>query len=109
MKRSGYLIYGATIGLVLLTTTVCFAQRQKPDTTTVKGHILYTLLKPGDIPAIFTPEFIAVAQADSFYYPNEPLIAVVDGESAKAYSVWHLDEHEVVNDFINGKAITVTW
>ncbi len=109
MKRSRYLIFGAIVVSILLITVNCFAQRRKPDTATVKGHIMYTLLKPGDIPAIFEPEFISAVQADSFYYSDEPLIAVVDGDIAKGYSTWHLDEHEVVNDFINGKAIAVTW
>ena len=73
------------------------------------GHTMYTLLKPGDIPAIFDPAFISIAEAESLYYDNEPLIVVADGNKAKAYSIWHLDQHEIVNDYINGKAITVTW
>jgi hypothetical protein len=85
------------------------AQRPEPKKTEVKGHTMYTVLKPGDIPAIFDPQFISVSDADNFYYPDEPLLAIIDGDSAKAYSTWHLDRHEVVNDYINGKAITVTW
>ncbi|HHI02735.1 MAG TPA: DUF3179 domain-containing protein [candidate division Zixibacteria bacterium] len=104
-----------TIDLVLLILilTVCsdisMAQRPKPKETEIKGHTMYTLLKPGDIPAIFKPEFISISEADEYYYPDEPLIVVVDGEEARAYSTWHLDHHEIVNDYINGKSITVTW
>ena len=75
----------------------------------IGGHTMYTLLKPGDIPAIFEPEFIDFSRADSFYYADEPLIVVVEGAEARGYSIWHLDRHEIVNDYINGRAITVTW
>jgi hypothetical protein len=94
---------------ILLFTTSIWGQRRDPVKTLVKGDTLYTLLKPGDIPAIFEPEFIPVNESDSTYFDNEPLIVVVDGNEAKGYSIWHLDQHEIVNDYINGKAITVTW
>lgn len=90
-------------------TNISMAQRPQPKETEIKGQTMYTLLKPGEIPAIFEPEFISVSEADKFYYPEEPLIIVVDGGEARAYSTWHLDRHEIVNDYINGKAITVTW
>ena len=101
------LIIGAVCTLVL--TMSINAQRPEPKKTEVHGHTMYTVLKPGDIPAIFKPEFITVAKAEALYYDSEPLIAVVSGDEAKAYSAWHLDQHEIVNDYINGKAITVTW
>ena len=86
-----------------------FAQRPEPEKTMVKGHLMYTVLKPGDIPAIFDPEFIPVSGGDEYYHPEEPLIVVVSGDSARAYSTWHLDKHEIVNDFLDGRAIAVTW
>jgi hypothetical protein len=85
------------------------AQRPQPDTTTVKGHTMYTLMKPGGIPAIFEPEFIPLSQADSFYHPEEPLIVVVHEGTARGYSTWHLDAHEVVNDQIGNTSFAVTW
>lgn len=86
-----------------------FAQRPEPKKTMVKGHLMYTVLKPGDIPAIFDPEFIPISGGDEYYHPDEPLIAVTYGDSARAYSTWHLDRHEIVNDFLDGRAIAVTW
>ena len=97
------------LAILSVTATGSSAQRPKPKETELLGHTMYTLLKPGDIPAITEPEFITVAEADKFYYPDEPLIVVVDGNEAHAYSTWHLDRHEIVNDYINGKSITVTW
>ncbi len=95
--------------LVILLHLPALSQHQHPDTTEIRGHTMYTLLEPGDIPAIFEPEFISVTQAGDSYYPNEPVIAVIRGDESKAYSTWHLDQHEVVNDYIGGEAITVTW
>ena len=105
------LIVKAVCLIIFLTlgVNISMAQRPKPKETEIKGHTMYTLLKQGDIPAIFEPEFIPISEADKFYYPEEPLMVVADGNKAKAYSIWHLDGHEVVNDYINGKAITVTW
>lgn len=101
-------IFLGLIMLISLLPEIPAAQPQ-PKKTEIRGHTMYTVLKPGDIPAIFEPQFIPISEAEQDYYPDEPLIAVVDGDSAKAYSTWHLDRHEVVNDYINGKAITVTW
>lgn len=98
------------LSVVFLIVSISEAQqRPEPKKTEVRGHTMYTLLKPGDIPAIFEPEFTSVADAEESYYAEEPLIVVADGDQAKAYSTWHLDSHEIVNDYINGKAITVTW
>jgi uncharacterized protein DUF3179 len=95
--------------VILMFPLIATAQRPEPIETEVDGHTMYTLLNPGDIPAIFDPEFISISTAESLYYPDEPLIVVTDGELAKGYSTWHLDHHEVVNDYINGQAITITW
>lgn len=100
---------GLIVLIIVLFTLSPSAQRKEPEKTIVAGDTMYTLLKPGGIPAIFKPEFVTVSQAKDYYYDEEPLIMVVDGEKAKAYSTWYLDHHEVVNDFINGKAIAVTW
>jgi hypothetical protein len=85
------------------------AQRPEPKKTEVRGHTMYTVLKPGDIPAIFEPNFIPVSKAGELYYDDEPLLVVVGGDEVKAYSTWHLDQHEIVNDYINGTAIAATW
>lgn len=85
------------------------AQRNEPEKTEIRGETMYTLMEPGGIPAIFEPEFISIEEAEPLYYPDEPLLVVSDGNVAKGYSTWHLDQHEIVNDYINGKSIIVTW
>ncbi len=94
---------------VLMLAVTSFGQRPEPKKTEIDGHTMYTLMEPGGIPAIFDPEFITVTEADSLYYDDEPLMVVVRVNEAKGYSTWHLDRHEIVNDYIDGGAITVTW
>ena len=95
--------------VLLIVPTLIVAQSRERKETEIKGHTMYTLMEPGGIPAIFDPVFISIAEADSLYYAKEPLIAVIGDKEAKAYSTWHLDHHEIVNDYIDGRAITVTW
>lgn len=97
------------ISYLLLAATSALSQRPEPKKTEIQGHTMYTLLKPGDIPAIFEPEFVSAKEAESTYYPDEPLLVVVRGDDARGYSTWHLDQHEIVNEQINGAAIAVTW
>ena len=94
---------------IMILSSAISAQRPEPVKTEIRGHTMYTLLKPGDIPAIFEPEFITFTEADSFYHPDEPLMVVSVDNIARAYSTWHLDHHEIVNDMIKGTAFAVTW
>ncbi len=107
--RHCYPAVGSTVIMLLLTTASVPAQWGELEETEIRGHTMYSVFKPGDIPAIFEPTFISPVEADDYYYPNEPLIVVVDGDEAHAYSTWHLADHIVVNDILGDKTITVTW
>lgn len=75
--------------------------------TEIDGDKVHVLLAPDDIPSIDEPAF---ASADAkFMRDDEPVIGVVHNGVAKAYSVWHLDEHEIVNDDFGGTPVAVTW
>ncbi len=95
--------------IILTLAQALLAQRKEPKKTEIRGHTMYTVLEPGDIPAIFEPQFLSIAESEKFYYDDEPLIVVTSGDEAKGYSTWHLDHHEIVNDYIDGTAIAVTW
>jgi hypothetical protein len=99
----------ALVSMVVIIAAPSFAQHPEPKKTEIRGHTMYTLMEPGGIPAIFEPEFVSIEVADSFYYDDEPLIAVSSGDVARGYSTWHLDHHEIVNDVLEGTAIAVTW
>jgi hypothetical protein len=86
--------------------------RVRPDAQiveTIDGDPLYKLLPVGGIPAIDDPVFVVGEEANGQMRPEEPVMGVVMGDTARAYSMWQLDAHEIVNDTLEGSAIAVTW
>ena len=94
----------------LAATIPAEAQRPEPEVvSTVGGDDVYEVLQVGAIPAIDDPSFLSGAAASAQMSPGEPVLGIVlDGE-ARAYSLWQLDAHEIVNDEIKGTAIAATW
>ena len=76
---------------------------------TIDGDPLIRLLPYDGIPAIDVPDMISVAQADELMQPDEPVLGVFDGKTARAYPTWVLDNHEVVNDRLGDTPIAATW
>ncbi len=80
---------------------------------------LFTMLAPSQkivqvvqkdaIPAIDDPKFVSAEEGDKFLSNNELVIGLFDGETAKAYSAWILDGHEIVNDRLGDIPVAVTW
>ncbi len=79
-----------------------------PAGQSIGGDRVHTLLRPDAIPSIDEPRFVHAAEA-TFMRDDEPVVGVVAGGVAKAYSTWHLDQHEIVNDTVAGKPVAVTW
>lgn len=76
---------------------------------TIEGDDVHRLLPVGAIPAIDHPRFVSGADADRQMRAEEPVLGVVIDGEARAYSLWQLDAHEIVNDEIAGSAIAATW
>lgn len=70
---------------------------------------MYTVLEFDAIPAIRNPRFVSVKEANDFMREEEPVLGIFDGKTAKAYSLWQLDHHEIVNDVLGQQPIAVTW
>ena len=83
-------------------------QSTLPRIDKIDGDRVYTLLRPDAIRSIDEPRFVRASEA-SFMRDDEPVVGVVQNGAAKAYSTWHLDHHEIVNDQVGGKAVAVTW
>lgn len=64
---------------------------------------------PDGIPSLDRPIFYAIAFADDWLQPQEPVIAVFEGEAARAYPLQILLWHEIVNDTIAGRPVAVTF
>jgi hypothetical protein len=61
------------------------------------------------IPAIDSPSFVSVAAARDWIAPEEPVILLERGGTAKAYPLQILTHHEIVNDEIGGTPVAVTF
>ncbi len=96
--------------LPLLPLLACQSQQQEPRQERIGDGILMHVLEPDAIPAIDQPQFVSAKEAKAFMHPNEPVLGLFDGKVAKAYSLWHLDRHEIVNDSLPGLGpVAVTW
>ena len=79
-----------------------------PRLKSLDGDRVYSFLGPDAIPAVDTPRFVSAEEAD-FMDQDEDVIGVLHDGVAKAYSLWHLDRHEVVNDWFGKEPVAVTW
>lgn len=85
-------------------------RQQRPDVVaTWDGDPVYQVLPPGRIPAISSPTFVTGERASAQMHADEPVIGVVFDGEPRAYSLWQLDTHEIVNDRAGDVAFSVTW
>ena len=61
------------------------------------------------IPAIDSPRFVSVSEADRWLEDREAVAVVEVGGQTKAYPLQILIHHEIVNDVIGGQPISVTY
>ncbi len=61
------------------------------------------------IPPLDAPKFVAVAAANAWLKPREPVIVVARGAEARAYPLQILIWHEIVNDEFGGVPVAVTF
>lgn len=100
----------AAVLAAALTVPAGAAEDFKPSWERVGDGILLSVVPPSNIPPINKPEFVSADEADNFLCDTEPVLGVYDGQVARAYSLWLLDRHEVVNDSTPGFGpIAVTW
>ena len=94
---------------VLIPALACAAPRGGGEGEMIQGSPMTTLLPPDAIPAITAPGFVTAEEADAFLSEDEPVLGIVHDGVAKAYSVWQLDRHEIVNDTVGDLPIAATW
>lgn len=118
LRRYGGLLSVLTLGLFLqgclllsirpVGQGIGVTAKDLPQVSSLDGDKVYSLLGPDRIPAIDEPQLVTAAEAD-FMADDEWVLGVaVDGQ-ARAYSLWHLDRHEIVNDWLGGEPIAATW
>lgn len=76
----------------------------------IEGEQIYHVLPPDAIKAIYNPEFISKVEGAQIMKADEQVIGLVGpAGTAVAYSTWYLDEHEIVDDVVDGIPLAVTW
>ncbi|MCP3914830.1 MAG: DUF3179 domain-containing protein [bacterium] len=76
----------------------------------IEGEDLVEVLPRDGIPAIDDPTYVSAQEAEAFLAPDEAVLGVVGKNgTARAYSAWQLDRHEIVNDDLDGEPIAATW
>ncbi len=111
MNRKQKILAGASILTALVLALPAEAQRRPSKEEKIGDGTMFTVLPQDQIRAIQRPIFVSRAEAQRFMQDEEPVLGLVDPVTgqAKAYSLWHLDHHEIVNDRLGGKPIAVTW
>lgn len=61
------------------------------------------------IPAIDTPAFVSVNEADAWLEPMEPVVRVAVGDDVRAYPIQVLMWHEIVNDTVGNTPLLVSF
>ena len=84
------------------------------DTDFTKRSVDYSEIRSGGppkdgIPALNSPTFESVADAGSWLTDTDPVIVYEHEGTARAYPLAILIWHEIVNDEINGRPVTVTF
>lgn len=105
--RNFSLIMMSAFVLILTFTPIALPQRGSYEI--IDGDRMYYILPRDGIPAIDNPEFVSVKEAEKFMKDDELVMGLVINGDARAYSTWHLDRHEIVNDFVGDTYISVTW
>jgi len=100
------------LGLVLLFSGPLGAFELKTNRT--KALVPLSQIVPGGpppdgIPAIDKPKFVTPKDADAWLNPKEPVLAVEVNGEARAYPLQILMWHEIVNDTVGGRPVSVTY
>jgi hypothetical protein len=80
-----------------------------PPELVIQGDPLMKLLPRDAIASVDDPVMVPAAAGDSFMRDEEMVLGVFSGGQARAYSTWHLDRHEIVNDRLGETPIAATW
>lgn len=93
----------------MIMSAVKIGYSQRGSFEMIEGDKMYIILPRDGIPAIDDPKFVSVSEAEKFMNDDELVLGLVVNDDARAYSTWHLDRHEIVNDYVGGAHVSVTW
>ena len=94
------------IGLVLITIPLLFTTFSAT-AADYADDAIRTLLPFDAIPAITDPQCVSASAAK--LNADAPVIGVTFNDESRAYSLYLLNGHEIVNDLVGGLKIATTW
>jgi hypothetical protein len=106
--ESPHLLLTLALGLGASVAPAQESGSKLPPSEDLQGSPLYHVLPKDEIPAIYEPQFVSGEEAKAQMIPHEPVLGVFDGTHARAYSLWQLDHHEVVDDMLGEVPIAAT-
>ncbi len=98
-----------TSAAALLATGLFAAGCANSADAVVEGDPIVRVLRKNAIRSIDRPHMITSAEAADLLVDHEPVLGVHDGQRARAYPLWYLDGHEIVNDTLGDVPIAATW
>jgi hypothetical protein len=111
MRAQGWLVaaaLGASVAWAVVSTSPIGAGGEAASDM-IGGAPLIAVLPKDAILAIDEPRFVPASEADAWMAPEEPVLGITDRAVVKAYSLWQLDHHEIVNDWVGKLPVAVTW
>ena len=108
VKRKACVISCSNMHILCYKHTIC-AKKTPQVMAVIEADTLFKLLEPDGIPAIRIPEFVSGKEAQDQMSSNEPVMGLIINGEARAYSLWQLDHHEIVNDYFGDLPVAVTW
>ncbi len=107
--------FGGADAVTPLPTSTAASQGESPAATEEDPDFrpgpedVITLLPYDAIKAILEPRLVDVEWANQQMIDTEQVIGVSIGGEHRAYPIYMLSSHEIVNDIVGGKPIAVTW
>ena len=110
MRKFSVFVSVLFIFFLLFQINTAIAQRSHPKVVAVvDGDSVYQVLPPDAIPAIRKPVYLTGKEASAQMLAKEPVMGLLYKGESRAYSLWQLDAHEIVDDVIGGVPLAVTW
>lgn len=114
MRYMPFLALLMFVGSAPAQSVVQFPQGEFPKTEFANASVTMQEIQSGGpprdgIPSIDSPQFVSVSEAGNWLGDSEPVIAFSHGDVARAYPLQILIYHEIVNDEVAGKPVSVTF
>ena len=97
------------IVLACLLLPVSVSAQDATECIVPEDQVIGTSVGPDGIPSLTSPEVVEAAAGDDFMFADDLVLGIVINGEARAYPHNVLWWHEVINDFLGGSPVLVTF